>query len=364
MENAAKNNQLFKSPGLFFILGSPRSGTTLLRTLFDAHPNVNIPLEYPLIPLLYPKYKNKKSFSQNDIRAFIDDLKKPIKFVFWDINRWRIDWKQFEIDALAQSEIDFASLCTLLNRSFKSCFNKEEIMMIGDKNPIYSEHALLLVKLYPDAKFIHLSRDPRGQIASLQRQHFGNRLTPANAFRWNHHQKLAWRCRNFVCSNLIDIKYEDFIAEPEETLMLLCQFIGIPYKREVFDYYQESQKYLSEYEGDQFIDALNSTLQPIDKNKAEEWKTILKPMDIRIIESLCRRRMKILGYRRVYKESFWPWLLMIPVWLHLSIQFMIRWPILLLPFNVRTKIILRSSIFEKAYESLYLLFAKKKSRNQ
>ena len=32
---------------IFFIVGSPRSGTTMLRTIFDAHPNVSIPLENP-----------------------------------------------------------------------------------------------------------------------------------------------------------------------------------------------------------------------------------------------------------------------------------------------------------------------------
>ncbi|HAL65426.1 MAG TPA: hypothetical protein DCP10_07675 [Bacteroidales bacterium] len=41
---------------LFFILGRPRSGTTLLRTLLDAHPQVKVPPEYPVVLQLYKKY--------------------------------------------------------------------------------------------------------------------------------------------------------------------------------------------------------------------------------------------------------------------------------------------------------------------
>lgn len=39
-----------------FIVGRPRSGTTLLRTLYDAHPNVNIPPECQFVVNLYGKY--------------------------------------------------------------------------------------------------------------------------------------------------------------------------------------------------------------------------------------------------------------------------------------------------------------------
>ena len=40
----------------FFIIGRPRTGTTLLRSLFDAHPNVQIPWECQFVLNLYPKY--------------------------------------------------------------------------------------------------------------------------------------------------------------------------------------------------------------------------------------------------------------------------------------------------------------------
>lgn len=60
---------------VFFILGRLRSGTSLLRTLFDAHPNVMIPPEYPQFFYLYARYKDKKQWSQAEIRDFFLELR-------------------------------------------------------------------------------------------------------------------------------------------------------------------------------------------------------------------------------------------------------------------------------------------------
>ncbi len=45
---------------MFFILGRPRTGSTLLRTLFDAHPNVIIPQEWPMLLLLHFQFGKVK----------------------------------------------------------------------------------------------------------------------------------------------------------------------------------------------------------------------------------------------------------------------------------------------------------------
>lgn len=235
--------------------------------------------------------------------------------------------------------------------------------MVGDKNPVYSDHAKLLVKLYPEAKYIHLIRDPRGQIASLQRQRFGNRLIPANVSRWKRQQKQALKCSRMVDSNYVLIKYETFIIAPKDSLEKLCGFLAIPYLSEVFDYHKESEKYVAEYKGNEYTDDFRSSMEPINPLKAEEWKNTLRPNEIRIIESLCARQLKQFGYKREFAESYWPWALMIPVWIHQLIQFVISWPIRLLPYTLRMKIILRSSLFEKMYESVFVALSKK-SRNQ
>ena len=52
---------------IFFVVGRPRSGTTLLRMLFDAHPDVTFPPECQFIVNLYPKYKNVNPWKEEDL---------------------------------------------------------------------------------------------------------------------------------------------------------------------------------------------------------------------------------------------------------------------------------------------------------
>jgi hypothetical protein len=59
---------------IFFILGRPRSGTTLLTTLFNAHPNVRIAPEFPILLPLYQKFRKVKDWDEEAIRSFTDHL--------------------------------------------------------------------------------------------------------------------------------------------------------------------------------------------------------------------------------------------------------------------------------------------------
>jgi len=60
-------------PQLFFILGRPRSGTTLLRTLLDAHPQVKVPPEYPVVLQLYKKYGRIRQWDETTLEEFKKD---------------------------------------------------------------------------------------------------------------------------------------------------------------------------------------------------------------------------------------------------------------------------------------------------
>ena len=66
--------QALSSMPLFFIIGRPRSGTTLLRVLFEAHPHVLIPPESPFIISLYKKYGKVTTWDDRVIREFCEDL--------------------------------------------------------------------------------------------------------------------------------------------------------------------------------------------------------------------------------------------------------------------------------------------------
>ena len=200
-------SQIKKIP-FFFVIGRARSGTTLLRTMFDAHPNVIIPLESPLIMHLNRKYGNIKSWNKSNLLLFYQDVLK-IK----DFNKWDIDREILKKKILSQSEeTNFRELISLIYLQSKSLFLKEDIKLIGDKNPVYSISIKSIFRLYPDARYIHLQRDYRAHILSMINAGLYAKDIVALAYRWKYSAKLSmytWKTSRLL-SFWIQNTYPDF----------------------------------------------------------------------------------------------------------------------------------------------------------
>ena len=73
---------------MVFIMGKERSGTTLLQTLLDAHPNIVAPPESEFIVLLYPRFGKIKKWTKKKIYDFLEELyQEPWITKIWCINR-------------------------------------------------------------------------------------------------------------------------------------------------------------------------------------------------------------------------------------------------------------------------------------
>ena len=73
---------------MFFIIGRPRTGSTLLRTLFDAHPNVIIPQEWPMLLLLHLRFREIEYWDKPKLEMFYQALFQPLRIPFWTIRNW------------------------------------------------------------------------------------------------------------------------------------------------------------------------------------------------------------------------------------------------------------------------------------
>jgi hypothetical protein len=158
-----------KNTPMFFILGRPRTGSTLLRTLFDAHPQVIIPQEWPMLLLLHFRFEKVKYWDKKNLEEFYQSLFQPLKIPFWSIRNWPgIDLNLLHSNLLlCEGEQTLETLLKVVYFHYNSFFDKKEIVLIGDKNPAISNHPELLAKLFPTAKFIHLVRDYRDNLVSL-----------------------------------------------------------------------------------------------------------------------------------------------------------------------------------------------------
>ncbi len=283
---------------VFFIVGRGRSGSTLLRSLFDAHPQVIIPLESRFVQFLYYKYASKTIWTIEDALGTLRDLERS--FEPPKLNHEKLK-KQFMTYATGLS---LSSICKLIYLNTHTLFPKEEIKIIGDKNPRYTFFIPQLIKLFPNAKFIHLVRDYRDNIVAIQRarkiiQESGNTYVALG--RWKLYNKFILNCKKKFPDRFYTLRFEDLITNPDKEMSLLCNFLSINFKTEMLDY----QNRIDGYYSDKNFHRLHSSLKkPFDNSKIDEWKKILPKEKAMRSEILVGNFAQAFGYFPTFKVSF------------------------------------------------------------
>jgi len=207
------------------ILGMPRSGTKLIRTLLNQHPLINIPekesyLFHSLLKKFGPDFdfRNKR----NLLKLYI--YFKGTKF-----------YRSFSVDNIELSFNSFMNIFADKNWSyfFKVIFNYygpkgiDHYGYWGDKSPGSYSQITWILKVFPDAKFIHLVRDPRDYCVSAK-EAWGKNIY-RSMYRWQSEINYFYQLKDKLKFNCISIKYEDLLYDSKYEMINLCNFLDIEY---------------------------------------------------------------------------------------------------------------------------------------
>jgi hypothetical protein len=239
------------SPTLaFFVLGSPRSGTTLLRLMLTSHPHLAVPPECGYIQWLYPRFGHwtATEFSRPDARrSFASAVLECRKF-----DGWRLGAPALELTLRDPSVVDYASACASIHRQHARQHGKPRALL-GDKNNYYLQHIELLHRLYPTARFLHIVRDGRDVLCSYREVMASQSASPyrpklpqsvesvASAWREDLQHissALAWLPKG----QLMELRYEDLCTQPQTTLEPVCAHLGVPYSRDLLDFHWHNKR--------------------------------------------------------------------------------------------------------------------------
>lgn len=199
--------------GPVFVIGSPRSGTTWLQEMLGAHHCVCAPPEMGL----FHTY----------------------------LSRWEASWKR-ETEEIRRpdsrrrglpSVLDRDGFVALLRSTAVAAYemaglDKPDATVLLDKEPTNTLHTALISEVFPEARFIHLLRDGRDVAASLLAANRGwaRDWAPDNtadaARTWRHHVELA-RAARFTARCYLEVRYEDLLSCPVESLQALFRFVGL-----------------------------------------------------------------------------------------------------------------------------------------
>ncbi len=213
---------------MFFIIGSARSGTTLLRLILNAHPEVAVPPESRFITELW------RGEEEVEVDDFLSALADHRLFRVWNLDAADV---RHEIGDRRR-----ARYADAIEAAYKAWARSKSKTCWGDKTPRYIEHIPLLARLWPDAKFVHQIRDGRNVVLSYADVPFGPKTLGRAATLWASRVTSGLvEGRKLGPERYLELRYEEFVANPASQAKTLCDFLGIDFDPDMLDYAEKAR---------------------------------------------------------------------------------------------------------------------------
>ena len=250
--------------------GCPRSGTTLARALIGVHPNIASPKkEYNIIMWINKKdvLQNVFSFSINEINKLKNGCKDHIIFA---------------------------------ENVLKLYLQKEKKQLVAIKHPFHIIIIDELFNFFPNMKFIHVIRDGRDTSCSL-RTHPKRRIINGKIVKNTTINPFNWCIRRWVScinqgkkwthsNNYIQVKYEDFVNNPLETMNIIFKFLNLNNisKDLLLDFYkyEKNEKHIQNIE----------VGEPLYKKTIGRWKKDMNDIEKKMFKRMAGNLLIELNY--------------------------------------------------------------------
>jgi len=209
----------------FFVLGSPRSGTTLLRAILCAHPEVFVPPENGALGGMIRVFGSQRSSDWIEVvDAVLEKFTHGYEFSYWDVDMRSITEKA---KAIPHGKRSLAALLQLLYAEYGSKKAPGKRFW-GDKTTPGGFHYIYKVALvFPEANYIHIVRDGRDCVTSSVRAGFFNKSYQEAAYAWQDNVRLCRRFGRSVGERFHELRYEDLVTSPRSQVERLCSFLRI-----------------------------------------------------------------------------------------------------------------------------------------
>ncbi len=280
-------------PAFPFVVGEARSGTTLLRVMLDAHPDLAIPPESYFVSGLYPfRSRYERKDGSFDLPRFASDLQGLHKFRDWDLpeDAFRTAF------SMPMPGGTYPDAIRLLYRTYAGVQGKPQY---GDKSPGYVSRMKLLMQLFAEARFVHIVRDVRSVALSLVEMpaEWGTRTVPEGAARWRHRVSRGHTEGTAMGPDrYLEVRYEDLVADPEGQLRRIVGFLLLPWDDAVMNY---AERGLSRVPAGSRGIHSNVARAPA---KTRDWREQMSREDLEAVEAIAGDLMTEMGYDRAVPE--------------------------------------------------------------
>lgn len=266
-----------------FVIGNPRSGTSLLRIMLNSHDHITIPPECGYIHWWYDIFKNWDKNS--NVSDFIKDFKTSKK-----IETWGINFNELEVFLKSKTIENYASLVKCIIEFYgENKLNKTTQKVLGDKNNYYIKHLDELNKIVPSSNFLFLIRDPKDVFCSYKGisnvksnskyiPKLTNGIMPFIEEWTKNHLLVLNFIKNTKNINYHVVFYDELVLDTEITLFKICQFLKMDFDHNMLKYFEHND------EPEELLGWKKKTLKPPDPKSVGRYKKDLTESEISEID--------------------------------------------------------------------------------
>jgi hypothetical protein len=265
-----------------FIVGSGRSGTTLLRAILGSHPDLAIPPETHFVGAgAYRRGRYEGSHGLN-VGRFLTDMGPVIA------RDLQCEFEEVRDAVLSARPPTYADAIRAVFAMYARRHGKPRY---GNKSPVHALSVQALATLLPEARFIHIIRDGRDVVLSYLDVPFGPASLEEAALKWKRYIRRGRAGGRAVGPDrYLEVRYEALISAPEAVVRQMCEFVELPFDDRMLRYHEETTWLFGKPVGREH----RNLLKP--PSRVRDWRQQMSPDRVAAIELIAGDTLSELGY--------------------------------------------------------------------
>lgn len=259
-----------------FIIGTGRSGTTLLRQMMNAHPRIHVTHE----ACFYSAARHAPK--ESSVSEWLERYFETASFA----------WLRLDpalVRAALPKDLSRAHITDVYRAIMREKARQRGKVRYGEKNPLDTHNLAQIFSDFKDPRVIFIMRDPRPTVLSFNRMPFGTTSALLNSFicRVQCEHIKPFRDR------ILEVKLEDLARDGRAVMGAILRYVGEPWDDAVLDPVQHSA--VDDVPPLPWFQGATREL-PNQRQSAGGWQTQMDPAWIRWVESINKDAMAYYGY--------------------------------------------------------------------
>ncbi|MCP8686260.1 sulfotransferase family protein [Marinobacterium sedimentorum] len=285
--------------GPVFVIGFPRSGTTLARAVVGAHPEIGMVNEPELIYALFRDGSLKPHFDPSEIESL---LSRMDVVGLCGAHLAGLPAETAQNLSQQQGTLELQAL-------YESLLPKPDTPVWGEKSLNNNFFVAQLLELYPDAVFVSVVRDPRAVLLSLaikrglaeETDEDLKILHPVELLKMLEIESYKWQLWNRIAlqnerqvktGKWLSLRYEDLVADPESGMKKLCAMLGLAFDEQMLSHRQRAQDPVLKTRSGYAHQRLSAELDSTRISAYRKWPD----WALAVIEQHCGQTMEAFDY--------------------------------------------------------------------